>query len=168
MGTNLTSRDVQLVHDGVTYTPLQSSQSDWLFLLGSNGTNVITVNGQWLCTIVVEGVPMPSGLPTTLRLINSSAASLTPSQAQTNVLVTVNDADCVNFPVMASEEFPFFVLRITGEVFASDDFGGSNVQSVAYSSDGGYTRICFEVVDSSLPAYVTYMGYIVAVFNYSD
>lgn len=168
MGTNLTSRDVQLVHDGVSYTPLQSTQSDWLFLLGSNGTNVITVNGRWLCTIVVEGVPMPDGLPTTLRLINCSAASLTPSQAQTNVLVTVDDADCINLPVRSSAEFPYFVLRISGEGFSSSDFGGENREILQFSADGGFTRLCVQVRDTSLPAYVTIQGYIVAVFNYSD
>lgn len=158
---------MQLVHDGVTYTPLQSSQSDWLFLLGSNGTNVIKVNGQWLCTIVVEDVVLPDGLPTSIRLGQSSEPQAVSGDGYQVNIVRLTSADCINYPYVVNDEHPYYQLRITGIAGREEDIVGFNCELVNFSSSDTVLRLSFLVVDVSSPAYITYQGYIVAVFNYS-
>lgn len=168
MGTNLTSRDLQLVHDGVTYTPLQSTQEDFFFLLGSNGTNVITVNGRWLCTIVVEGVEVPEGFPRLLRMSQRQVDVESPQLINT---VEVRDF-CINYAFKINTDYPSFRLRVGGPsaVFAdAENFVCFNCNGiVTVSPQSTYVTIDLSVVDDSLPAYVEYKGFICAVFNYSD
>lgn len=168
MGTNLTSRDVQLVHDGVSYTPLQSSQSDWLFLLGSNGTNVITVNGQWLCTIVVEGVVVPDGLPTRLQMRQTVEPVIGGTSLGEFHVVTLASGECMNYRFLVETSHPYFLLFLRGSDFLEEDFvlhnGVIRVQGLQ-SSD---YRLSMEVLEPSRPAYLTFQGFIVAVFNYSS
>lgn len=167
LGTNLTSRDVQLVHDGVTYTPLQSTQEDFFFLLGSNGSNVIAVNGRWLCTIVVEGVVVPDGLPTRLQMRQTVEPVIGGASLGEFHVMTLASGECINYRYLVETSHPYFLLFLRGSDFLEEDFvlhnGVIRVQGLQ-SSD---YRLSMEVLNASLPSYLTFKGFIVAVFNYS-
>lgn len=170
LGTNLTSRDVQLVHDGVTYTPLQSTQEDFFFLLGSNGSNVITVNGRWLCTIVVEGVVMPDGVPFSGRLSIKSNSSLDRSASSEIATLNVAAGECINLAGMVSDSAIYirFASSIGGEGSDPSAVGYvlHNASVVNAGLNGGLYVIIATVNDTSLPMYLTYEGFVVAVTNY--
>lgn len=167
MGTNLTSRDVQLVHDGISYTPLQSSQSDWLFLLGSNGTNVITVNGRWLCTIVVEGVVVPDGLPTYMTLGLYEGVSGQTSRYS----IVRGSSDCINFPHPIEGSFNCFSHRL-GNVdspFTTREGIVAHNASLEVRDQSANGYMIFKLIpdDASSPCWLTFQGYVVGVYNYS-
>lgn len=173
LGTNLTPRDVQLVHDGIAYTPLASSQSDWMYLLGGNGTNVITVDGRWLCTIVVSDVVVPEGIPfTSGRLTIQKGTNLGHVAANDKYSISVSGTDCVNLPGLVDDEYPF--IRLGSTIVDSDSpaselgFEVHNGQVVNSGMSGANYVVIWSVDDWSKPSYLTYQGYIVAVTNYAE
>lgn len=172
IGTNLTPRDVQLVHDGIAYTPLASSQSDWMYLLGGNGTNVITVGGRWLFTIVVSDVVVPEGVPFLGRLSIQSNENYGYNAAETKATIYAAASDCLNLAAVSDDNYNFVQLSV------SLPDGGGNPEAVGYafnnfsfvkgSESGGRYRMILIVSDQSKPAFVMLDGYIIAVTNYSS
>lgn len=167
-GENMTPETVWLVHDGIAYTPLSVDGNTWTYILGSNGTNVIWVNGVSYARVAITGVTVPDGLPNVIKAsLNNS--DLTPQDYNT---VTVQSADCLNYPFVVSDNYPNFHLVIgsAGTPFVSveDDFevvGGTrgyhyNTQSV--------TSLYVTPLSSSEICYVKYKGYIVFVGNYTS
>lgn len=166
-GENLTPDTLKLYHNGVLYTPLESSDTYAYYLLGDNGTNKVMLNGKNYCTINIKDIVVPEGLPTTLSgyqknndTTSRGAGTFINSQAAT-------DANCINYAFAVNESFPFFMfyLRVPSEDSSIFEFVNCTLNN--YASADGESRVNVSVIDATRPAYITYQGFIIAVFNYS-
>lgn len=164
---DMLTEGVRLVHDDVEYTPLASSGDSITFVLGDNGTNTIYVNGFVAFRVVVSGVVVPEDLrgQNNMRLYSTNATSGGDSQS------IVSGDYCVNYPYMAMEDFPFFLLTAllaSGKVIDRDELVPNNCTINNFQQqEGTFAIINLSVTDNTKPAYITYQGFIIAVFNYT-
>lgn len=166
-GENLTPDTLKLYHNGVLYTPLESSDTYAYYLLGDNGTNKVMLNGKNFCTIIVKDIVVPEGLPNRLEGL------LYASSSDTSNRMILQTASCLQYPYKVSEAYPYFLLTIgkNSSPFTDDDannytFVNCTMETMnVYQETSIRTRV--SVVDSTKPAYITYQGFIIAVFNYT-
>ena len=151
----------------VEYTPLTQGEGYIEFILGDNGTATISVDGSRFMSFEVEGVVVPDGLPSQMSL----------SQAQTPNGSPINTMQgnfrCLNYPYLVDDTHPYYKLLLSGSSTQwgeadFNDFEGHNaqIQRVADSSPN-LMRISMLVEDEQSVAYLTYQGFIIAVFNYT-
>lgn len=166
-GQNLTAPFVTLTFGDVEYTPLIHGEGYIEFILGDNGTATISVDGSPFMSFEVEGVVVPNFLPNRLDMqqyINSS------TQVDELVLDNVN---CINYPFMKQEEAQFFQLRIgyaskVVQNLDAQDFSGENCSVTSVTNYGASrVEVRIRVTDATKVAYITYQGFIIAVFNYT-
>ena len=166
-GENLTPDTLKLYHNGVLYTPLESSDTYAYYLLGDNGTNKVMLNGKNYSTIIVKDVVVPSILP--CRMVASQANIENPNLGINQKVLEMGT--CINYPYKKNEDYPLFRLSNTGEGWGNildTDLKGYNCQvTTSAGAVSDQTRIACQVTDASKPAYITYQGFIIAVFNYS-
>ena len=166
-GENMTSDNVWLEHDGIRYTPLSVDGDKWTYILGDNGTNRIYINGNLYGGIAISGIVVPATLPVIMIMSQTSDAGAAPTSIN-GMTITGN---CINYPYKAVEDYPCFQLflsRGSTEDFPEEDFVGMNCSLSWYPSGGGVSvKIGIEPTDASEPCYITYQGFIVAVFNYT-
>lgn len=166
-GRNLNSSQVRLVHDGIVYTPLTATDEEMMFVLGSNGTNIIYVGGSIYGTITIENATLPAGFPTTILCTQMSA-----SEGPSINTKTVQNADCLNYPYVMTESYPkLYVLLgdgVTPMEMDESDLEGVRCDVVEFAYSGN--RIIFKVANyiPGEPLYVKYQGYIILVANYSE
>lgn len=167
-GEHMTPETVWLVHDGIPYTPLAVDGNTWTYILGSNGTNVIWVNGVSYARISITGIVMPEQLPTLLaaRLYN---ADLTPTDVKEIVL---QSADCLNYPHKPADGYIQYHLTVgdtTAHFLAEEtDFECYNCTIERFTAGAYRVGIYLSPVDSSKPCYLMYEGYIIFVFCYGN
>lgn len=165
-GENLTSDTLQLYHEGTLYTPLVSTETSATYILGDNGLNKIYLNGKFYTAIQVSGVTVPEGLSSRMQMwmIDSDSASINAEGIYNKE--TVN-AHCINYSQKTTEE-SHFVLNIFGDEVAPsmDEVAYNNCAFVASADYQTQLRVNVTVTDATKPAYVTYQGFIIAVFNY--
>lgn len=167
-GTNVSADTVTLEHDGIMYTPLVQGENSITFILGGNGTNVISIGGMVVFRVVISGIVMPEELPTrmSLRQVGASFGD------QINV-VTRAGIDCLNYPYQATESHPRFAF-LFGEINQFDEVVESDFTSfncsmeITAEPDQGRVLMVVYPTDAGNPCYVKYKDYIVAVFNYSN
>jgi hypothetical protein len=167
-GENMTPETVWLVHDGIPYVPLVIDGNTWTYVLGSNGVNMIWLNGVSYGRITISGVTVPEELPNRLqasRLLDGS----TPVEMDK---VTLANADCLNYPYRLTAEYTRFLLRIGShdkpvdlEMSDLEIIGGTITSQTA--SDSKYL-VYMTPLDVSKPCYLKLKGYIVFVCNYSS
>lgn len=167
-GTNLSTRSVKVLFNGVEYTPLSTGVDFMRFVLGDNGDVRIVVNGRTYLNFSVSGIVVPDLLPAYITIGQSDQPAL-------GIINTVSgNLTCANYPRMVDETHPYFVVAFTraNPSWAEadfNDFEGHNctVQNVQISVPN-QMRIAMIVDDEKIAAYVTYQGFIVAVFNYTE
>lgn len=166
-GQGINSGNLWIEHDGVRYTPLQVDGNAWLYILGSNGTNRIYLNGNLYGGVEITGMEMPAEL-SLLKSIGQLPADTWLWTDATNVLTKTTD--CINYNYKASDLYPRvkLVLSNLDAAVSEDDFSGHNCTLGGYTSHESptYCSIGAEVTDLTKPAYIKYKDYIVAVFNY--
>lgn len=166
-GENMTPDTVWLVHDGIPYTPLSIDGNTWTYVLGSNGTNVIWVNGTSYARITISGIAVPEGLPNKME-VDLSSTTATPAYVD---LVTLNNADCVNYNHMVDDVYTRFRIRIgdADRPFAPErsDFAVFNGSIVWFTPFDSFISIAVLPDDVTRPCSLTYKGYIVFVGNYT-
>ena len=166
-GENLTPETLKLYHNGVLYTPLESSDTYAYYLLGDNGTNKMMLNGSNFIDIVIKDVVVPEVLPIHMEMSLRATASIT-SPAVNNIVG--NSVNCLNYPYKATEELPYFGLRIgaVDKPFKDTErLEGVNCTVSGSGSSEVYKYVAALPTDPTKPAYITYQGFIIAVFNYS-
>lgn len=166
-GTELSDGNVQLVHDGVVYTPLSRTSDSWNFILGANGVNVIYVNGFIYARIAISGIDEPEGIPTYMsaELFKSSEPSGSIDQ------VSYPLTDCVNYPHMVQGDYSS-IRYIIGSfdhplVAARNDFVAIGAHIDHFTASDVLTVLVLKPDDQSGVFSLAYKGYIVLVANYT-
>lgn len=166
-GENLTAPFVTLTFGDVEYTPLARGEDYIEFILGDNGVAIINVDGSRFMSFEVEGIVVPSFLPADFRgYQRNDVTTLIGDDGVINRL-NVNNANCINYPQIFNEEYPYFLILVFSDELLSADFGFNNcaLNTLRYTS--GSNRLNVSIVDSNKVAYITYQGFIIAVFNYT-
>lgn len=174
-GRNLTANNFHLAwNDGtatVMYTPLASTPSSLTFILTSDGTATLSVDGQFgserLGTIEISGLEPPSELWGRVSARQQDRITLDTAPFIHNVS---EDVFCLQYAYMYDPGYPYFFFGIRFDEGSSPSyedftFENANVELQAYAEP--FFRFSVSVVDASKPAYIMYKGFIVAVFNYS-
>ena len=166
-GSNLYTRDVCLKFNGVLYTPLFFGNGFLEYIIGDNGTVKITLRGQDYLNFSVGGIEVPSELPKNMAMLqkDSSEPILQGLINQESVI-----GNCINYPYVCTEEYPNFLFRPSlGD--SEEDlqyFTTSNCQITNHDFTSNWKiRLVLSPQDRSLPCYVMWKGFIVAVFNYT-
>lgn len=166
-GSNLTPPYFSLWFNGVEYTPLDYGDGYVEYVLNDNGTATINVDGNPFMSFEIEGVVVPSRLPSYMSI----------GQAMAWNQPVVNKIDgtykCINYPRMYDEANKYFVLALTKETPSwaeanFSDFEGHNC-TIERSQTGtpNQMRILALVDDKDSVAWLTYQDFIIAVFNYT-
>lgn len=170
-GQYMTSDSVKVIHTdssgSVEYTPLSVSANSWTFILGMDGVNELVVNGARLGRVRITGVATPEFLPTTIFAFQTDSQSISGSPSTQHHGVVAAAAFCLNYPYVVEEGFSNFVIAVQ-DILTRDDYGFVNCSLNAITDNPtNSTRVNVSVIDSSKVAYITYQGFVIAVFNYS-
>ena len=166
-GRNLTAPFVTLTFGDVEYTPLAQGEGYIEFILGDNGTATINVDGSRFMSFEVEGVVIPEGLPCLIRGCQTyETASSVQSQSRINNK-TINSGVRIDYNYVQNNQYPhfFFVFYLTET--SEQDYEYYNCSVNAQQQYNNFVGINVDVIDVSKPAWVTYQGFIIAVFNYT-
>lgn len=167
-GRHMSDENVWLMAGEVRYTPLVREDGSWTYILGDNGTYKLYVNGNLYLGLSVSGIVVPEWLPTRWRGYQMPTDALTGEEASGINRLSVENANCINYPNTATESYPYF-LFISSKAIPSDE----NIEvvngTIAGTSFGvAYSRFSILPTDASKVCYVTCQGFIIAVFNYSE
>lgn len=174
-GRNLTANNFHLAwNDGqetVMYTPLASTPSSLTFILTSDGTATLSVDGRFtenrLGTIEISGIETPAGFPLMIRGYQSSSNG---AGHGPNVVTNVKGLNgvCLNYKFRKNNAYPYFLFMYTGLEASQSDFTFHNC-SVNSVGTGEYEKLSFNLspTDADSPCWIEYDGAIVTVFNYS-
>lgn len=164
-GENMTPETVWLVHDGIPYTPLSVVGDTWTYILGSNGSNMIWLNGQSYARITITGIVLPEGLPSRFRAFLISADGTTSYDR-----LVIDCADCMNYARKFTTEYPYQSVRIGSEETpfsaVESDFNCVNAEIYNYGDGSDYVEFRLRNAVADEVVYVTYKEYIVFVSNY--
>lgn len=166
-GIGMNSDNVYVDHDGIRYTPLIiDSNGKWHYQLSENGTNRIYVNGSWYGSVQLRNINLPEELPNTIIMAQTALEDSPDADAVNRVVLA--DAACVNYAYMTSEQYPWFRIRYGSpdKPFRNtDDFVLVNCEGDISLYATSSTAIAVRATGS--PAYITFKGFVVAVFNYT-
>lgn len=158
---------LRLLHDGVEYTPLASTDGSVTFILGDNGTNRIYVNGEYSFGVQISGIEVPTEINARVNAYQTSKSLIAGGENANN---TTEFSKCINYPYVANETYPYFRFHFYG-TFTEEELAKltlynctSNAQQIDTNAD---ILINVSVTDATKPAYITYKGFIIAVFNYT-
>lgn len=173
-GQFMTSDSVKLIHSdssgSVEYTPLSVSGSSWTFILGMDGVDELFVNGARLGRVTISDIAVPEGVPFLGRLSIQSTNRPGHDAATTKATIYRSNAYCLNLAAKVDDTYRYvqFSTNLPGSAAdpSTEGYYIVNGQFIAGSSSDSRYRIIASVVDANAPAYITYQGYIVAVFNY--
>lgn len=165
---NVDASDVKLYFNDVLYSPLTRGDDYLGYILGDNGECKIYVSGRLYMSFNVQGITIPAGLPSFFRARQFDSAR-TESINSRSGLVT-----CMNYPFLYDENYPLYILNIGNSdqpfvVSSADDFELVNC-TFAFDPRILEDSVTFYlyVTNTEEVAYVKYLGFIIAVFNYSN
>jgi len=167
-GRNLTAPFVVLTFEGVEYTPLECGEDYIEYLLGDNGTATIAVDGKNILSFSVEDVIIPEELPFYIDMSQRETRNIQSPAENERIYRSVN---CANYPFLKDENLPYFGIRIGNSQLPFQDFDnleGHNCEIANRGSTSSYIYCVADVTDVTIPAYVTYKDFIIAVFNYTN
>lgn len=157
-----------LTFGDIRYTPLETEGNKRTYIIGDNGSVRIYINGDLYGGFDVSGIVLPDILPLHMEISQRAAGGIT-SPAVNGVVG--NNVNCMNYPYKATEELPYFGLRLgeSQKPFTdAEGLEGVNCSLLESGSSEVYKYVSALPTDASKPAYITYQGFIVAVFNYSN
>lgn len=166
-GKNMTSESVYLEHDGMRYAPLVVDGDSWTFILGDNGTNRIYLNGSLYGGIAISGIAIPEFLPCKFVGLQKNNDNLYANEGTYINKVDILSTDCINYGYMKDDSYPNYLFIVYGEGIVEDSFGYVNCNLNNILVEALIARVNVAVIDDTKPAYITYQGFIIAVFNYS-
>lgn len=166
-GTNLTTRSVRVLFKGVEYTPLSTGVDYMQYLIGDNGDVRIIVNGRNYLNFSVSGVMVPEGLPCRAIMFQTSSEVSLPGSALRINTMGLASSNCINYPYLKNSEYPNYCLALYIDGMTEEELTCHNCTINDFSAFSGRSAVNLSVVDESLPAWVEYNGFIVAVFNYT-
>lgn len=164
-GNSLYGQGYRFVHNGVDYTPLDSTDEYDEFLLTDGGSYRIYVNNQVFLSFSVTGVSMPITMSGSVigYMMREDLSVDDQSEKSTST-------GCLNYNEEVTNDFPGYrvYLSLNEEPDVATDFEFVNCTSVGADWDGERQLIVIstEVTDSTKPAYIKYQDYIFFVGNY--
>ena len=167
-GTNLSTRSVKVLFNGVEYTPLSTGVGSMSYIIGDNGTVRIVVNGHTYLNFSVSGIVVPTGLPCRMDAGLKNASSATWSTANMSDIIELVDVSCIQYPVKSVEDYPYFLIRFFFVESDMENFTFVNCTLNANSAGSSSTQLNVSVTDASQVARIEWKGFIVAVFNYTN
>lgn len=158
---------LRLLHDGIEYTPLSSTENSVTFILGDNGTNRIYVNGDYSFGVQISGIVIPEGLPVDMQMAQKSSKDRfwTPSD-QLNP-TGFRRVSCMNYPYKVAEGYTNFILQARYSGFDAESAGFHNCSLNSSEVEESVFNLNVKATDVTKPAYITYQGFIISVFNYT-
>ena len=157
-----------LMFGDVRYTPLATEGNTRTFIIGDNGSVRIFIGGELYGGFDVSGIEVPDVLPLHMEMSQRAGGGIT-SPAVNNV--ARDNVNCINYPYKATEELHYFGYRIgnSGKPFTdAEGLEGVNCSLLESGSSEHYKYVSALPTDATKPAYITYDGFIIAVFNYSN
>lgn len=156
-----------LMFGDVRYTPLATEGNKRTYIIGDNGSVKIYINNVLWGGFEVSDIVVPELLPTKITGVLTTASSF-PSSARVEYLEV--DGNCLNYPFKNRGAFTSFIFALpdAGSSLDSEELGFVNCTLLEFGQDGQTDNcILVSVTDPTKPAYITYQGFIIAVFNYS-
>lgn len=167
VGDNLTAENYELRFGDIVYTPLIEDGNSKTYILSTNGTARIFVNGVLYGGVRVSGIVVSDDL--TLR---KSASIVANSQASfsSGIYPMTVESQCLNYPHKVTSDNPIFclIMRSSGVDIDRDDFSVVNGEFTTYNYDSETAAVYIRLTpaDMSKVVYVEYKGSIVFVGNY--
>lgn len=157
-----------VMFEDVKYTPLSVNDGVRSYIIGNNGRVRLYVGGVLYGGFDVSGIETPAWLPTLLQMLQyaTSGGEYTGSHNQQEYT-----GYCINYPYLKNNEYPYFGFIIRNVVvanFDSSELAFENCTQTHYYEGSTQIQMKASVTDASKPAYITYGGFIIAVFNYSN
>lgn len=157
-----------LMFGDVRYTPLAVDGNKRTYIIGDNGSVRIYINGGLYGGFEVSGIEVPEGLGVNMQVYQQKTDSLNYSSSNVGERVTARDTNCINAPLLVTDVYPYMRIAIYSASLSLNDFEGVNATVVNSENTETGTLLIASVDDASKPAYLTYQGFIVAVFNYEQ
>lgn len=157
-----------LMFGDVRYAPLATEGNRRTYIIGDNGSVRIYIGGVLYGGFEVSGIEVPAWLPVEFYALMSTSA--TPGQGTSSDELTIT-GNCINYPHIITSSYPYLRLRIgTGTSLINDvlSFENCAVEYERYDENVPYNIFSLSVTDASKVAYITYGGFIIAVFNYTN
>lgn len=165
---NVDASQVKLYFNDVLYTPLFTGDGYVGYILSDNGECKIYSNDRLYMSLNVQGIVVPEGLPSRLFGVQSDT-DVAAWDATHQINNIFDDTSCLQYPYRYNESYPYYMLVVnSGLSLDVEDWSFYNCTKVAESGGDNIARVKMELIDESLPAYVTYRNFIVFVFNYSS
>lgn len=171
-GTGLNSRDVKLgFFDGSTtveYTPLEVTEGSWKYILTGNGYYTLVGNKLLLGSLTLSDIEEPEELFGRVVATQTDTDAL--SGGDSINVISVNAA-CIQYPYIYDSEHPNYRFGINFDAGATPVIGDFEFENCSVNNSNfadSIFRINVSVTDTARVAYMSYKGFIVAVFNYSS
>lgn len=150
----------------VEYTPLTQGEGYIEFILSDNGTATINVDGSRFMSFEVEGNVVPDGFPTRIE------ALLFKSSSDVKNRLILQDVKCINYPYMVDDEYSTILFRFGSNTspITDDDpnnWSCDNGEFTTFTYDNNQIKCRITPTDSDQPIVIKYLGFIVAVANYT-
>lgn len=155
-----------LMFGDVRYTPLVTEGNKRTYIIGDNGQAKIYINNVLWGGFEVSGIVVPEGIDVYTSMRKFRTTGTTPSQADSQDIMNVSRANCINYPYKANEDYPYFFLQKSMQAENEEDLVGNNCTVNGFQQFESYFTLNVSVTDDTKPAYITYQGFIIAVFNY--
>lgn len=166
-GTNLSTRSVKVFFDGVEYTPLSMESGSMQYVIGNNGNVRVVMNGRTYLNFSVSGIVVPSVLPARMKMLQSKTSTLSPAASLVKNTENFASVKCAQYPYMVDDEYQYIYYALYIDESDISNFAFHNCEAANSGYSSTYYRMTVTITDASAPAYITYQGFIVAVFNYS-
>lgn len=157
-----------LMFGDVRFTPLETEGNKRTYIIGDNGSVRIFINGGLYGGFDVSGIVLPGILPTRITCYLSDIQG---TGGGTFINALYIEGNCLNYPYFPTADHPYFRFVVAGS-FVEDDWQNFQLYNcVANAHDvlaSGSMAFNLSPVDADSVAYVTYQGFIVAVFNYTN
>lgn len=166
-GDNLTPPYFSLWFNGVEYTPLDYGDGYVEYVLQDNGTCEIRNERNVVMEFEIEGNVMPNWLPTRILAFQKNNTGTTAAAGSYINDIVVDDVNCINYAYKVNSGYPNYLFIFKHESQLEDLFTFENCVVNTRSLTATESRFNVKVSDVSKPAYITYQGFIIAVFNYT-
>lgn len=164
-GQSLQGQGYRFVHDGIDYTPLDSTDEYDEYILTANGSYIIYVGDKVFLSFSVSGIVMPAAYA------GEVAGRIASATVTNDATYQISRNGCLNYTEHVSQDYPYYFIQLTeieGMEMDTNEITLHNCSLYGDYSGQGLGTIGFRVLptDSDSPCYVMYSGYVVFVANY--
>lgn len=166
-GNQLYGNGYRLVHDGVDFIPLSSTDDYDEFIITANGSYIIYIDGQRYMSFSVQGISYPAEMTGRVvgALLDSESGIIAGTTEQTT-------SYCLNYAEKIGGDATMLLARVyfsdVEEVAQSDfEIVGGALTNYIESSSENYATIFITPTSADDVVYMTYKGSIVWVGNYT-